>query len=66
MKTLSTLFAIFFATTLFASEVTFDGCKAVKVEGANYYNFIDPTCKTISEQFSSSKGEDKRAEALEE
>lgn len=43
----------------------FDGCLGVKVEGANYYNLVDPRCKTISSQYSSSPGEDARRERAE-
>ena len=60
-------FAATFATAAFATEVkNFDGCDAFKVEGANYYNFVDPRCKTNQELYSSSKGEDKRAEFAKE
>lgn len=59
--------AMLFATATFATEVkNFDGCDAAKVEGANYFNLVDPNCKTASEVFSSSKGEDKRAELKDE
>lgn len=66
MTKILSVFAILFATASFAEEVNFDGCAAVKVEGANYYNLVDPNCKTASEEFSSSKGEDKRAELIED
>lgn len=51
-------------STLSASAETtvIDSCEAFKVEGANYYNFTDPTCVTGQALNSSSSGEDARAE----
>lgn len=58
--------AALIGTASFASEtVNFDGCEAKLVPGTNYYNLVDPRCKTVSEQFSSSPGEDARRERAE-
>lgn len=29
-----------------AKLMMFDGCEAYQVEGTNYYNFVNPRCKT--------------------
>ncbi|MDQ2066711.1 hypothetical protein Q9295_10010 [Xinfangfangia sp. CPCC 101601] len=42
--------------------VNFDGCEGKLVEGTNYYNFVEPGCKTYSRIHGSTPGEDKREE----
>lgn len=68
MKKLALTVALTFAAAGIAAAQTIivDGCAATKVEGANYYNFDNPRCVTESAKFSSSKGEDKRAELVDE
>lgn len=60
--TMAALALALFASTASASTITIDGCEAFQVEGANYYNFTDPTCVTGQALNSSSNGEDARVE----
>lgn len=67
MKTFTTLiFTALFATSAFANEVDFDGCKGVKVEGTNYYKLIDPKCKSNLEIFGTTEAEENKKRAAEE
>lgn len=54
---------LFAATSAHAETVNFDGCAGKLVPGTNYYNLIDPRCKTVSSQYDSTETEErKRAE----
>jgi hypothetical protein len=67
MKTFTTLlFTTLFATSAFANEVNFDGCKGVKVEGTNYYNLVDPRCKTEASKYETTGAEETKKLAAEE
>lgn len=63
--TITTIAAIMIAGFASAQTIIIDGCAATKVEGANYYNFDVPGCKTKDKQHSSSRAEDKRREQAE-
>lgn len=64
MKTICTIAALFFATAATAQTIDFDGCVGVKVEGTNYYNLVDPRCKTASSEYESSERENDARDAL--
>lgn len=54
------------ATAATASEtVNFDGCEGRLVAGTNYYNLVDPRCKSVSSQYDSAETETARREAEE-
>lgn len=62
---LTAALALALSTFSASAETTIiNGCEAFKVEGANYYNLVDPTCKDSISVYSSSRGEDARAERL--
>jgi hypothetical protein len=50
--------AIGFAGMSFAETVNFDGCEGKLVPGTNYYNLVDPRCKTETEKFQSTGAEE--------
>lgn len=62
---LSAIVVVAFASAASAETVNFDGCEGKLVPGTNYYNLVDPRCKTESEKFSSSPSEDTRREREE-
>lgn len=61
-----TVFAVLIGTVSFAADVVnFDGCDAKLVPGTNYYNLVDPRCKTESEKFQSTGAEERKKLAAE-
>lgn len=68
MKTLiSSIFFVAFSSVAFAETVNFDGCEGKLVPGTNYYNLVDPRCKTESSKYETTGAEETRkAKAAEE
>ena len=61
MKTVfSTAAVILFASMASADTVNFDGCEGKLVPGTNYYNLVDPQCKTVSSQYETTGAEETR------
>lgn len=59
--TFVTIAAALIGSASFASEtVNFDGCEGKLVPGTNYYNLVDPRCKTETEKFQSSNAEENK------
>ena len=55
--------AAMFATSALATDtVMFDGCAAVKVDGTNYYSFVDPHCVTGLDMYDTTGAEERKAE----
>jgi hypothetical protein len=53
------------AGAAFAETVNFDGCEGKLVPGTNYYNLIDPRCKTVSSQYETTGAEETKKAAEE-